>query len=240
MAGLFDTAEKLSRAPLGIIALFIVLVYGIAGLVAGASEIGPIDRTIIVLFLAVFPFAVLATFGWLVFNSPGHLYSPDAYTAEQLPQMYGRSRIDDPIRHSQPKQSVPRPGSVKTEMVGSLYWLSHDLMWTADILLRQAPKSEVLIGFGQAMHHMNEVGLGGSQVVVRTAVLQDLISRSAELSPADRDRYAGELGSIIDQIGVAAEEAQQPSFKPPPHWNRIRGQAPGPTESMGEGRGDYS
>lgn len=32
------TAQKLSRNPLGIIALFIVLVYGIAGLVLGVSS----------------------------------------------------------------------------------------------------------------------------------------------------------------------------------------------------------
>ena len=62
-----DTAKSLARNPLGIIALFIVLIYGFASLVVGLSgRLDPGDRTPLVWFLVVFPCLVLAVFTWLV------------------------------------------------------------------------------------------------------------------------------------------------------------------------------
>ena len=51
-------AQRLSRNPLGIVALFIVLVYGIAGLVLGASSsnLEHSERLPLVWFLVVFTF----------------------------------------------------------------------------------------------------------------------------------------------------------------------------------------
>ena len=50
-----DTAKTLSRNPLGIIALFIVLVYGMAALALGvANGLNWLDRLLLVLFLVLF------------------------------------------------------------------------------------------------------------------------------------------------------------------------------------------
>ncbi len=49
-----DTAKALAKNPLGIIALFIVLIYGFAALVVGASsQLGPEERYPIVWFLII-------------------------------------------------------------------------------------------------------------------------------------------------------------------------------------------
>lgn len=61
------TAKSLARNPLGIIALFIVLVYGFASLVtAFAGSYTPAERLPLIYFLIGFPVLVLGVFAWLV------------------------------------------------------------------------------------------------------------------------------------------------------------------------------
>jgi hypothetical protein len=71
-------ARDLSRNPLGIIALFIVLVYGIAALFFGlsASKLENPEKILIVLFLISFPFVVLFVFYRLVTKHHTKLYAP--------------------------------------------------------------------------------------------------------------------------------------------------------------------
>ena len=63
----FDqTAKGLARNPLGIIALFIVLVYGFAALItAFASSLTTAERLPLIWFLVIFPVLVLVAFSWL-------------------------------------------------------------------------------------------------------------------------------------------------------------------------------
>ena len=71
------TAKSLARNPLGIIALFIVLVYGFASMVTAAT--GPLaaaERLPLIYFLVLFPVLVLGTFGWLVRNHHEKRYGP--------------------------------------------------------------------------------------------------------------------------------------------------------------------
>ena len=79
-----DTAKALSKNPLGIIALFIVLIYGLAALVVGlSSQLGPEERRPIVWFLAIFPFIVLAVCGWLVSRHYEKLYAPRDFNSDE-------------------------------------------------------------------------------------------------------------------------------------------------------------
>lgn len=73
--------KDLARNPLGIVALFISLIYGFASLLLGASaeKLGEAERWPIIIFIVVFPFAVLAVFYRLVTNHHGKLYSPSDY-----------------------------------------------------------------------------------------------------------------------------------------------------------------
>lgn len=78
-----ETAKGLARNPLGIIALFIVLVYGLASLVtAFAGSFNPGERLPLIYFLIGFPILVLAVFAWLVSKHPGQLFAPGDFRDE--------------------------------------------------------------------------------------------------------------------------------------------------------------
>lgn len=228
MAQFENTAVKLSQGPLGIIALFIVLIHGFASLTLGLSkDIGDNNRSILVWFLVSFPVVVFFVFAWLVSCHHLKLYPPQAFRDEAfflrsagIP--YGQAGMDKPDAHTHPqKNPAPLPRSLITSATGSLYWLGHDLMWTADALLRKGPSEDVLVGLAQARHHLAEVGLEGTPIEGEIRALGELIQQSKELSPSLRDAYASQLGSIIDRIGMTAE-ATQTNFKVPPHWKRVR------------------
>jgi CheY-like chemotaxis protein len=79
-----ETAKGLSKNPLGIIALFIVLVYGFAALVTAiGTALTAAERLPLVYFLVLFPVLVLGVFAWLVSRHTGKLYSPSDFKDEQ-------------------------------------------------------------------------------------------------------------------------------------------------------------
>jgi len=83
MNSMLEAAKGLSRNPLGIIALFIVLVYGFAALVTGLSDgLGPYERLPLIYFLVLFPVLVLGVFAWLVSNHANKLYGPGDFKDE--------------------------------------------------------------------------------------------------------------------------------------------------------------
>lgn len=222
------TALKLSQRPLGIIALFIVLIHGFASLVLGlATNIGEYNQSILVWFLVSFPVVVFLVFAWLVSFRHVNLYPPDAYSdpgtfAHLAMLTYGQAKFDNPdLQKSSQSKSTTPPHSLRSSATGSLYWLGHDLMWTADILLRKGPAEQALIGLAQARHHLVQVGLGGTSIEYEILSLSDTIKLSEELSSPLRDKIASQLGSLIDRIGTVAE-ATQTNFQVPPYWTRVR------------------
>lgn len=84
LANFGTTAKSLSRNPLGIIALFIVLIYGFAALTLGFNsqlEVG--ERAPLIWFLVAFPVVVLGLFGWLVSQHYEKLYAPGDYRSDE-------------------------------------------------------------------------------------------------------------------------------------------------------------
>ncbi|KMN48299.1 histidine kinase [Chromobacterium violaceum] len=82
--GIVDAAKSLARNPLGIIALFIVLVYGFASLVtAFAGSFTHEERLPLIYFLVFFPVMVLAVFAWLVSTHSGKLFAPADFKNEE-------------------------------------------------------------------------------------------------------------------------------------------------------------
>jgi CheY-like chemotaxis protein len=78
-----EVAKGLARNPLGIIALFIVLVYGFACLVTVFSKsLVQEERTPLIYFLVVFPVLVLGVFTWLVSQHSGKLFAPADFKDE--------------------------------------------------------------------------------------------------------------------------------------------------------------
>jgi CheY-like chemotaxis protein len=78
--GFGDTARGLSKNPLGIIALFIVLVYGMAAVVTALpSSATAGEKLPLIYFLVLFPVLVLGVFTWLVICYPANLFGPGDY-----------------------------------------------------------------------------------------------------------------------------------------------------------------
>ncbi len=81
---MYETAKSLARNPLGIIALFIVLVYAVASIVISLAKAefyqNPFHPAI--LFLAIFPPIVLGVFAYLVARHHPNLYAPQDYKDE--------------------------------------------------------------------------------------------------------------------------------------------------------------
>ena len=79
-----DTARGLAKNPLGIIALFIVLIYGLASLVtAFANSFTASERLPLIWFLVIFPIVVLIVFAWLVSRHSGKLFAPSDFRNEE-------------------------------------------------------------------------------------------------------------------------------------------------------------
>jgi hypothetical protein len=80
----FQGAKSLSGSPLGIIAMFILLVYGVAALTFGLS-VGQLqsEKIIIVWFLVGFPVLVLFVFTYLVVAHHTKLYGPSDFVDQK-------------------------------------------------------------------------------------------------------------------------------------------------------------
>lgn len=105
------SAASLSRNPLGIIALFITLIYGLATWVTQAPSMAPEDRHLLVLFIIIFPVLVLAVFSWLVSRHHEKLYAPRDYKDESnfvkvLSAREQSKRLDIEIASAEPTQGV--------------------------------------------------------------------------------------------------------------------------------------
>jgi hypothetical protein len=74
-----------ARNPLGIIGLFISLIYGFANWMLGstANTLIPCERVIIIWFIVLFPVLILATFCYLVVKHHGKLYAPKDYNKDE-------------------------------------------------------------------------------------------------------------------------------------------------------------
>ncbi len=80
-----DTASGMTKNPLGIIGLFIVLIYGFASMVVGfSSNLEARDMSLLIKFLIIFPVGVLFVFYWLVSKHHYKLYGPSEYQKQEI------------------------------------------------------------------------------------------------------------------------------------------------------------
>lgn len=88
-------ATTLSKNPLGIIALFILLIYGFATLLFGTigSSLSPNQKWCFVIFLISFPVIVLFVFTFLVIKHHQKLYAPSDYKNEE--HFFGHSSANE-------------------------------------------------------------------------------------------------------------------------------------------------
>lgn len=77
-----ESAKGFTKSPLGIIALFIVLVYGFASLVVGLGQGISEHIAPLIYFMVFFPVIVFFGFLWLVANHHNKLYGPSDFKNE--------------------------------------------------------------------------------------------------------------------------------------------------------------
>jgi hypothetical protein len=149
--GFFQSARSLARNPLGIIALFIVLVYAVASIVISLAKAEFYQHPFhpAVLFLAVFPLIVLGAFTFLVARHHRNLYAPDDYENSKdffygltVPaELEGKSTgvaTSDESRRSIPQEEIDSIETKYKQMVDGGFALLHQ----AEVLHeRSSPKS---------------------------------------------------------------------------------------------------
>ncbi|HFT7619574.1 TPA: hypothetical protein ACGR39_003834 [Pseudomonas aeruginosa] len=77
--------KEFIRNPLGIIALFITMIYGVANLLLGKSvdSLTSAERWPLILFVVIFPIVVLVAFYWLVKSHHKKLYAPADFRSDE-------------------------------------------------------------------------------------------------------------------------------------------------------------
>jgi len=105
--------KDLVKNPIGIIALFISLIYGFANLLLGttASSLSPDERYPIIIFIVLFPVIVLGLFYLLVSKHHGKLYAPGDYKDDKsflrtLSQEERELKLE-----KEAEESLPEPAS---------------------------------------------------------------------------------------------------------------------------------
>jgi len=78
-----ESAKGFTKSPLGIIALFIVLVYGFASIVVGFGQNLSEHIAPLIYFMVLFPVLVFTGFLWLVAKHHNKLYGPSDFKDEE-------------------------------------------------------------------------------------------------------------------------------------------------------------
>lgn len=108
----------------------------------------------------------------------------------------------------------PDRGSGNWTKAGNIYWLGHDLMWTMDVLLRNAPKQYIVHGLRQSLYHLTAIDLEETRFGTSISQLLDSASKSMESDWTDerREQAATDLRTLTDELGTLAtlEQPEKP------------------------------
>lgn len=191
-------AVRLARNPLGVIALFIVLVYAISGWVftQSAPSLNDTQKTILILFIVIFPCVILLVFYRLVANHHTKLYAPIDYRDDQaFLTAAAPSRQGDRLREELRKETENLieegvEGPVASDSIAS------DSHAGGGVIPEQRTNKEPEIGSKKT----EIADLVQSAYLAETLVLQDLEN---ELGfPINRNVRMGVAGKSMEVDGV--------------------------------------
>lgn len=108
--------KDLVKNPIGIIALFISLIYGFANLLLGATatSLTPDERSPLIMFIVLFPVVVLGIFYLLVSRHHGKLYAPGDYKDDKsflrtLSQEEREQKLEKEVEEALPPAAIESP-----------------------------------------------------------------------------------------------------------------------------------
>ncbi len=101
------------------------------------------------------------------------------------------------------------------QKAGNTFWLGHDLMWTANVILSNGPADRITYGFRQSFHHLSELGLDGTIIGERLNKLYETSKRTLQSEWTSKmcNAVAIDVLKLIDQLGELAK-IQQQEYKP--------------------------
>jgi hypothetical protein len=113
-----DSAKSLTRNPLGVVGLFLVMVYGFACLVigVGGASLESQERLPIVWFVVIFPILVLVAFYRLVTKHHKKLYAPSDFKDEKL----FFQPLSEERRQERLEEEVKRVEAIEVQVVPTL------------------------------------------------------------------------------------------------------------------------
>ena len=202
----FKTASGMHRNPLGLIALFIISVYAIGALVVGFGNerfYGSPSHPVI-LFMAIFPVAVLIVFYLLVAYFHTHLYGPSDFIDQK--DFFGR----------------PVPKALKGFKTG-VATSGTPMPATESDIARLNAEYGRMIDFGFILLHQSET------LRARTTPKSGLFKVRVWVEPMDQDNYLEEIESVTYRVwedfpqSVIASSDQKSSFD---LWLKIYGEFP--------------
>lgn len=120
MKDFMQGAGGLTKNPLGVVGLFLCLVYGVACVVflVSGKELVCGERWVLVWFVALFPCVILLVFYILVTRHHNKLYAPSDYKDEQNFMMMSEARIT--MRLDEQIEKDASPVNIKTGQSGKL------------------------------------------------------------------------------------------------------------------------
>jgi len=118
-----DKAKGLTKNPLGIIALFVSLIYGFACLVLSTSILNlhtPDERLPLIWFIITFPLIILGGFIYLVVQHHEKLYSPSDYNdSESFVKTFSSKKTYQEIQLTVTKESLHDKPDFKETLLNS-------------------------------------------------------------------------------------------------------------------------
>ena len=178
-------AQRLARNPLGIIALFIVLVYGMAALVTASSTLESLHRLILVVFLVTFPIFVLIAFYSLVTKHVGKLYGPGDYPNPDmfLEAAFRQIQTESELKEKA-KASAKEARAIKTTL--------------EDVIKPDATDSQLL-----ALQYGNRWNSG--YMVGYKRILDTITSENVKDTP-EKLTAAVEILNYLEEVAIAVNE----------------------------------
>lgn len=211
-----QAAQRLARNPLGIIALFIVLVYGIAGLVLGVSSghLESNERQPLVWFLVVFPVVVLAVFYRLVTAHHVKLYAPHDFPDAEgffraLTPSEQKERLEQEIRELESTPALvdgEKTVAVEMEGTGLIKGMSARHAW---VLAEEFAFRELEAEFGVPIQR--QVAIAGDYGVDGVFLDKGKI-RVIEIKFTKHPRLALAARRAADQLRRIADKMKPASF----------------------------
>src|SRR5262249_170943 len=116
----------------------------------------------------------------------------------------------EPLPATIPVVALPPPSEVRWNRVANVFWLGSDLDWTAQTVLRAAPRERILHGLTQSYHHASQCGLANSVPGIDLASLKSQVQAMQE-SALDRDwraNFVERLYQITRGFSDLAKERQ--------------------------------